>query len=179
MQRIVQAKRRPPLDSVIGVLLVDAPGLVVVSEISGSLDPDGYCFLPKSDLVEIEDDFEHLDFHVAAASVWDRVEPDIPGLDLQGGYFELMQSMSREQSLIAIYPEVSDPDICFVGTVRRVLSDRIGFTNLSSKGVWVPETQTIKIGEITKIELSTRYLRSLQGVIAGWPPLPHCGRGRG
>ena len=140
--------------------------MVVVSEISGSLDPDGLCFLPKSDIVSIEEDFEHLEFHVAAASVWNRVEPEMPGIDLQGGYFELMQSMSREQSLIAVYPEVSDPDICFVGTVRRVISDRFGFTNLCSKGFWVPETQTIKIGEITKIELSTRYLRSLLGVIA-------------
>ncbi|WP_431046336.1 hypothetical protein [Roseateles sp. L2-2] len=166
MQRIVQVRRRPPLDSVIGVLLVDAPGLVVVSEISGSLDPDGFCFLPRSDIVAIEEDFEHLDFHEAAASVWGRVESDIPGLDLQGGYFELMQSISREQTLIAVHPEATDPDICFVGTVRRVLSDRIGFTTLSSKGIWVPETQTIKIDEITKIELATRYLRSLQGVIA-------------
>lgn len=140
--------------------------MIVVSEISDSLDPDGYCFLPKSDIAEIQDDFEHLDFHVAAASIWERVSPDIPGLDVQGGYFELMQSMSREQSLIAVHPEVTDRDLCFVGTVRRVLSDRIGFTNLSAKGFWVPETQPIKIGEITKVELSTRYLRSLQAVVA-------------
>lgn len=166
MSSIVQVKRRPPLDSVIGVLLVDAPGMVVVSEISDSLDPDGYCFLSKASIEAIEDDFDRLDFHEAAASVWQRVSPDLPGLDLRGGYVELMQSMSREQSLIAVHLEVADPDICFVGTVSRVLSDRIGFTNLSSKGLWAPEPQTFKIGEITKIELSTRYLRSLQGVIA-------------
>ncbi len=166
VSKIVQIQRRSPLDSLIGVLLWEGPEIIIASEISDSLDPDGYCFLPKTDILQIEDDFKHLDFYAAAASVWENVVLDSSAIDHQGTYVELMQSMSREKSLIAVHVEVSDPDIAYVGKVRRVLSDRIGFTNLSQHGIWISETQTFKIQQITKIEISTRYLRSLNGVVA-------------
>ena len=169
--KIVQVQRKAPLDSVIGMLVWEGQDVVIVSEISDSLDPDGFCFLPKADILQIEDDFEHRDFYVAAASIWENADLDMAAIDGQGTYAALMQSMSRNQSLVALHLEIADPDIVYVGRVRRVLSDRIGFTNLSQYGNWVLKTQTIKIQQITKIELSTRYLRSLNGVIAARGPV--------
>jgi len=158
---VVHLTRRVPLEPLVGVLLFEGDDCLVLSEVSESLDPDGYCLLPRSDVLTIDRDFDDLAFYRAALAAWEPASLEGSELGMSNGLAHVFRSLGKRARLCAIHLEIDDPDVAYIGLVVRVIEDRLSFKNLSSRARWVPELQTIRLSQISKVEVGTRYLTSL------------------
>jgi hypothetical protein len=154
------------LEPLVGVLLFEGGDCLVLSEVSASLDPDGYCLLPRSDILTIDRDFDDLAFYRAALEAWEPVSLKGSELEMSDGLAHVLRSLGERSTLCAIHLEIDDPDVAYIGSVVRVIEDRLSFRNLSTRAQWVPELQTVRFGQISKIEVGTRYLTSLATAVA-------------
>jgi hypothetical protein len=155
---LVRIVRADDLEALICHVYQSSTDSVIASELSDSLDLDGFCILPTKTVRYFDRSFEKVDFYRAALGAWRgvrRVELPEP---LSCNMLLDLQALAARHSTVAIHTELDDPDVCFVGVPREVTSGGLLLDRISSRGLHIPEPLEVTLEEITKVEFDTRYL---------------------
>jgi hypothetical protein len=155
---LVRIVRADDLEALICHVHQSSTDSVIASELSDSLDLDGFCILPTKTIRYFDRSFEKVDFDRAAVDAWrEAASAELPE-GLSCNMLLDLQALAARRSTVAIHTELDDPDVCFVGIPREVTSAGLVLDRISSRGLHVPEPLEVALEEITKVEFATRYL---------------------
>ena len=158
MTGLVRIVRADELEALICHVYQSSTDSVIASELSDSLDLDGFCIIPTRTVRYFDRSFEKVDFYRAALGVWKESSSAVLPKGLSCNLLLDLQTLAAQQATVAIYTELNDPDVCFVGIAREVTSAGLLLARISSRGVYIPEPLEVSLEEITKVEFATRYL---------------------
>jgi len=157
---LVRLSRVGDLEPLFCVLHQSTSSWIVATEMSDdSLDLDGLCLLPTATIRCFDRVFEDADYYRAAVGAFAFVAPhgdlrEALTCDLET---DLMLLAARN-IVVSVYPELDEPDTCFVGWVHELGAKELVLDTISSHGVAHDGLWRVAIEDITKIEIGTRYL---------------------
>lgn len=156
---LVRISRVDDLEALICRVHMSTTDCVVASELSDSLDLDGLCIVPTRSIRCFDRVFERAEYYRAALGAWPDVKPYEALLgELSCNMVHDLRVLAYKSETVAIYMELDDPDICYVGTVHELTETALRLDRISSRGKRISESLRIELKSITKIELATRYL---------------------
>jgi len=160
---LVRIHRRDQLDDIDGLLQLGAEDFYIIRPLSESLDLDGVALVRRADIVSVDECFERSDFYRAALTAWPDRASDLQWAGrFSGRLQDDFRVLTSEKCLIAVHTEIADPDIAFVGTVLTLEQDAILLQLTTSAGIVEEAKFKIFLADITKIEVNTRYLTSVE-----------------
>ncbi len=158
---LVRIARIDDLEDLICHIRQSSTDCVIASELSDSLDLDGFCILPTKTVRYFDRAFDKAEFYQAALGAW-KMEDGAEFLKEFSCNMVLdLQRLARNGSTVAIHMEIDDPDVCFIGIPRNVSSTGLLLDKISARGLRIAQPLEIKLDEITKIEFATRYLKAV------------------
>lgn len=155
---LVRIVRTNDLEALICHVYQSSTDSVLASELSDSLDLDGFCILPTKTVRYFDRSFEKVDFYRAALDAWKEAASTEFPEGFSCNMLLDLQALAARHSTVAIHTEFDDPDVCFVGIPREVTSAGLLLDRISSRGLYMPEPLEVTLEEITKVEFATRYL---------------------
>ncbi|CAN5468077.1 hypothetical protein BH10ACT1_BH10ACT1_14830 [soil metagenome] len=84
---------------------------------------------------------------------------------------DLLHSATRLFPLVTVFTERVDPTVCAIGRPIRIGSRSVTFLDVSSSATWSDETRSLRLDDITRIDVGARYEQVLHR-LAGYPPIP-------
>ena len=136
-------------------------GCAVASELTEALDLDGLCLIPMWTVQHFDREFEASEFYKAAVSKWVPSTNDELLRQFTCDLVDDLRLLARLGELVALHTEVEHPDVAYVGTVRDVSKTRLLLDRVSPRGKRIAEPLKIEVRALTKVEVSTRYLRAV------------------
>lgn len=155
---LVRIVRVDDLDELICHVHQSSTNSIIASELSDSLDLDGFCILPTKTVRYFDRSFDKKNFYTAALGVRKQFDEQIFLNQLSSNVYSDLQVFESNRSTIAIHMEFDDPDVCYVGIPREVTSKKFLLDKISSHGIYMMDPLEVEVESITKIEFSTRYL---------------------
>lgn len=129
---------------------------------------DGFQVIRNKDIRKLEPD-PYAQFVETALRRRRERRPTRPRIDLRnmGG---LLRSAGRHISLVALFRERIDPDVCHIGAVVHVGKRRVSLHEISPDGTWDEDLEKHSLREITRVEFGSAYEDALF-VVGGKPPM--------
>jgi hypothetical protein len=159
---LVRIVRHRDLDELVGQVLASTDDCLAISELTDDLDLDGICIIPTKDVLYLDRDFERRSFYQAALTAWaGKPQPAQGDVSLHCNVRQDLQEAARLGELVAVEAEVDDPDVIYIGLVAGLDGDVLRMSLISSKGLRVPELFEIDVPSITKVQIGTRYMKSV------------------
>lgn len=161
-QSLVRISRINDLEDLTGRLRASSNECVVLSEVSDSLDLDGLCIIPTKTIRLFDHEFQKQDLYEAALQAWPDVVSEWPLLGELSCIMDAdLQMLIDRKVTVAIFEELSDPDVCYVGTINELTGTKLALNRITSSGRRLNDSMEIEIDAITKIEFASRYLVSI------------------
>jgi hypothetical protein len=156
---LVRLSRVGDLEPLFCALHQSTSSWIVATEISDSLDLDGLCLLPTATIRCFDRVFDDSDYYRAAVGASAFVAPhgDLREA-LTCNLVDDLILLAARKIVIAVHPELDEPDTCFVGWVHEVSANELVLDTISSRGIAHDGPWRVAIENITKIEIGTRYL---------------------
>lgn len=156
---LVRMQRIDDLEALVCHVYLSTGECIVASELSNSLDLDGLCIIPTKTVRCFDRAFERADFYKAALQAWPVVSPHAALLgELSCSLIQDLSLLAKRGDTVAIHMELSDPDVCYVGTIQDVTETELVLNRISSRGRSIDEPLNVALDSVTKIEIATRYL---------------------
>ncbi|MBT2337345.1 hypothetical protein J7E49_26025 [Variovorax paradoxus] len=164
---LVRIARIDDLEALVCHIRQSSTDSVIASELSDSLDLDGFCILPTKTIRYFDRAFDKAEFYQAALGAWKTVDDAELLKEFSCNMVLDLQMLARKGATVAIHMEIDDPDVCFIGVPRDVTSAGLLLDKISARGLRISQPLEVKMDEITKVEFETRYLRAV-GHAARW-----------
>jgi hypothetical protein len=149
-------------DDLVGHLWKVGSSLCALSELTEELTLSGIAFLDRRFVKRIDRDFERRQIYAAA------LRSELPNSLVtlhkkydQDSKQEVLAIAKSSRTLVALHPELDNPDVCFIGFAKQVTAKSVVLRAISSFGETLPEPKTFELRAVTKIEIGTGYLRGL------------------
>src|ERR1700754_1879815 len=137
----------------------------VAAELTESLDLDGLCLIPMWTILHFDRDFEAAEFYRAAVCTWAPAANDELLRQLACDLVEDLRLLANLGELVTLHKEIERPELAYVGTVRDVSNTRVVLDRVSSVGKRIAAPFKIEVRALTKVEVSTRYLRAVRHAV--------------
>jgi len=156
---LVRIARVQGLEDLICCIYRSSNECLVASELSESLDLNGLCLIPTKTVRYFDRVFDKVDFYKTALGAWQNPSPHlVAAKELSCDFVKDLRLLAARKTMLAIYMEMDDPDVCFVGTAHDVAETSLLLDRVSSRGERIDEPMEIELATITKIEFASRYL---------------------
>lgn len=163
--RLANIERPSGFDSFVGHVWYANNEILVVSEMDDGFELDGFAVMKRKYIKSIDLDFGRGEF---CSKI---MKNKIPKLLMNScahiaskDFPNCLGVFSAQGWLTMFYPERSNPELAWVGKVKKVNSKNVIIDALSSWAVWDGE-QKILLSMITKVAVQTRYLRALKRIL--------------
>ena len=107
---------------------------------------------------------------ITRALRWAGEEPADPDLDT-ATVTTLLSSAAGRFPLITAYTEAADPGVCAIGRPQRIGARSVTFLDIGSEATWASETRSLRLADITRVDVGGRYEDVLHH-LGGYPPIP-------
>ena len=81
---------------------------------------------------------------------------------------DLLLSAGRSFPLVTIHREQVDPDVCWIGQVKRVERGRVSLLEINPDASWDAEPKDYRVSEITRVSFGGDYESALH-LVGGDP----------
>lgn len=81
---------------------------------------------------------------------------------------KLLLSASRNFPLITVHREKIDPDVCYIGRVESVSSNRVSLLEIGPDARWDDQTESYRLAQITRVDFGGQYEEALH-LVGGDP----------
>ena len=130
---------------------------------------NGWSVVRMDTLREIER--QGSDTFIARALDWYSEEPMPLEVDLESTA-DLLRSAAARFPVLTLYTEVVDHTVCVIGRPQRITAKKVDVLELSSEAVWSGKHRTLRLDDITRVDVGGRYETVLHH-LGGYPPVAH------
>lgn len=168
---LVRVKRQKLVadESVQGFVVGISRDLVVLHAINDRIQLDGYSTLRITDISHLETvDDRHRDFYQRVLDARNERPTEPPEITFET-FPSLVLTASAQFSLLTIYLEEYDPEICFIGVPSVIDMDGFDFRKVTTWGTWETDFDRITFTDITRVDFGAIYEAAL-ALSSGAPP---------
>ncbi len=165
-RQLVRFSRRFEKSFVRGYVREVGPQFFLLALVSDRIWFDGFECFRNSDISNLRPD-PYAAFVEAALKKRGARTPKKPRLKLTS-IEELLLSATRFFPLITIHCEQVDPDVCWIGQVKRVERGRVSLLGIRPDASWDTEPEDYRASEITRVSFGGDYENALH-LVGGDP----------
>jgi hypothetical protein len=165
-RQLVRFSRRFEESPVRGYVLDVGPKFFLLALVSDRIWFDGFECFRVSDISDLRPDPYAAFAEAALKNRGERV-PKKPRVRLATTE-DLLLSAGRSFPLVAIHREHADPDLCWIGQVRRVDRGRVAFLGINPDASWDADPKDYRVSEITRVNFGGDYENALH-LVGGDP----------
>jgi hypothetical protein len=166
-RRLVRLTTRFEETVVRGYVTAMGPGFVLVAVVNDRIWFDGFECFRRPDVMDVADD-EFAEFVETALARRGEGLPDPPPVSL-ASIEELLVSAGRVFRLVTIQCEQADPDVCWIGHVRKVQDGELLLLQVGPDARWDDGPERHRMSDITRVSFGADYEEALS-LVAGDPP---------
>ena len=133
---------------------------VALSVVADLIVFDGFLVCRLEDVSSVDAPARNAAFVERALRLRGQTRPRDPGIDL-GDISAVLRSAAAAYPLIAVHREVIDPDVCHVGSVERIVGERLVLRLVSADGEWLEEHKSFHLQDITRVDFGGLYEEAL------------------
>jgi hypothetical protein len=165
-RQLVRFHRRFEESTVRGYVLEVGPKFFLLALVSDRIWFDGFECFRISDISDLRPD-PYAAFAEAALKKRGERLPKKPRLRLATPE-DLLLSAGQSFPLVTIHREQVDPEVCWIGRVRRVGRGRVSLLEINPDASWDVEPRDYRVSEITRVNFGGDYENALH-LVGGDP----------
>jgi hypothetical protein len=165
-RHLVKFSRRFEESPVRGYVLDIGPKFFLLALLSDRMWFDGFECFRISDISDLKPDSYGAFAEAALRKRGERV-PRKPRLSLASTE-DLLVSAGRSFPLVTIHRDQVDPDVCWIGRVKRVQRGRVSLLEINPDASWDAEPKDYRVSEITRVNFGGDYENALH-LVGGDP----------
>ena len=142
--------------TVYGFCVGAGPHWFVLGILNDEYRPNGFQCMRFQDVSSIEYPPKRAKFIKRAIAYWNDATSDFPNINLQSTR-SILETVEQYFELVTLHPEISDPDVCFVGVPESVNDIDVSLKTISPNAVWDDEPMELLLDDITRIDFGARY----------------------
>jgi hypothetical protein len=166
---LIRFHRRFEDNRVCGYVLDVGPKFFLLAHVCDRIRFDGFECLRASDVRRIElptpamRNFVETTLRKRREQIRKKPRIDLASVE------SILKSASRIFPLVTIHRENADPDVCWVGRVRRMDRGRVSLLEINPDATWDEEVTEHRAAGITRIDFDGDYEKALY-LVGGEPP---------
>lgn len=149
----------------VGVVQSASDSLLCLAALDDRVRMGGFDVLRRDQIGEFEIPAPHADFYESALRLRGERKPDPPPLDL-ASIASALESISRIAPLVVVHREEVEPDVCEIGQVVALESDRFCLREIDPDADWVEDVAEYPYDEVTRLGFGGDYEAAL-ALVAG------------
>jgi len=153
--------------SISGYVLGVGAEFFLLADVSDQIWLNGFECLRLVDIEQLEP-APHARFVEAALQSRGEILPDAPAIALDN-VGEVLASVARRFPLVTIHPEITKPDVCYIGQIISIEGGVAWMLDIDPDAVWETEPTARRLDEITRISFGCDYEAAL-ALVGGAPP---------
>ncbi len=158
----------PDADRITGFVVRIEGKCVVLQMIANDMTPGGWCLLRLKDIQAVSTNPDPDCFAIRAFKARGVWPPTGPDLELDG-VVGAVTSAAAAKTMLAVYDEFYDPDVCWFGCVPSLDESNLQLLEVDNRGHWDRKPRAFQLAAITRLDIGSGYHEALS-LVAGPPP---------
>jgi hypothetical protein len=167
-RQFVRFSRRFEPSTIRGYVLDVGPEFFLLALVSDRIWFDGFEYFRIRDVKHVEPD-PYARFAEVALKKRGERRPKNQRVSLVN-VKDILLSAGEHFPLVTIHREQVDPNVCWIGRVRRVNEGRVTLLEIGPDAVWDDSPREYKLSEITRVNFAGDYENALY-LVGGEPPV--------
>ncbi len=143
-----------------GILIDASHELLLLQMVSNDIYLNGYQIIRRRDISHIEFPIPHEAFILKALALRDQ-RPSHPGHINLTTMESALKSIARLSDLVIIHQEITDPDMCWVGHIKKLDNELLQLRTITPDAVLVNHCDDYDTECITRVEFDSAYTQAL------------------